>query len=364
MLPYIELHIKNLTYLNSGYALEDVTINVFLGKSTGIVGESGSGKSTLGKCLSGAMNADEVQFYGIHPNDVQLFIDEQYFEGRNIIEESQKHLSRYRKRVQYIYQNHRAALNMNDTVYGTLLESMRSGNQKLNLINFRQRLLFWLSMLGLISSDGEKLQENGNALEFFKKYPFLRHRIKQLSGGQMKRISILKAIFFQSEVLIADEPLTGLDASKKGIVLQLLDTEREKRKKEGKQLTTVMISHDVGMIRRTCDHIYVMYGNLNRDYGKVVEEINNKSAMADSRPFSIHPYTGELLGASTYFISEKLPQTISPSMLTQEQRDSGCIYDRCPYRDISLNSGCLEEQRLKPSKYYPENMVACYKCTN
>jgi len=363
MIPYINLRIDLLQYQKSSYSLADINIKIFKGNITGIVGESGSGKSTIGKCLSGALNADDVQFYGISSNDVNLFINDSQFLDCNIIEASHSQLNEYRKRVQYIYQNHRAAINMNDTVYGTLLESMKAGNRRLDTPKFHGLALSLLSLVGILSLDNGDDHKTMNKLDVISKYPILSHKIKQLSGGQIKRILILKVILFYPEVIIADEPLTGLDASKKGIILRLLNNEKEEREQKGKHLTTVMISHDIGMISKNCENIYVMYGNSARKYGQIIEEIYDKFSLSDSRIFSVHPYTEELLAASKYFIDEGSSQNISAPSPELGNGELGCIYDRCPHRDSSEGSNCHQEQHLKPNKYYPGNLVACHKCS-
>jgi ABC-type dipeptide/oligopeptide/nickel transport system ATPase component len=364
MIPYINLSIDHLQYQKSSYSLTDVKIKIMRGSTTGIVGESGSGKSTIGKCLSAAMNADEVQFYGISSNDVKLFINDPELMGSNMIEASRSQLNQYRKRVQYIYQNHRAAINMNDTVYGTLIESMRAGNRRLDTRKFHGLALSLLALVGILSLDNGDDHKNMHKLDVFSNYPILRHKIKQLSGGQMKRILILKVILFYPEVIIADEPLTGLDASKKGIILRLLNNEQQEREEKGKHLTTVMISHDVGMIRKNCENIYVMYGNSARKYGQIIEEIYNKSSLSDTTTFSVHPYTKELIAASKYFIDEESPHYNLAHPEEVGNSDKGCIYDRCPYRDSSEGSDCNQEQHLKPNKYFPANLVACHKCSD
>ena len=363
MNSYINLSIDHLEYQKSSYSLTDINIKIAKGKNTGIVGESGSGKSTIGKCLSAAMNADEIQFYGLSTNDVKLYIADPQLINCNMIEASHSQFTQYRKRVQYIYQNHRAAINMNDTVYGTLLESMKAGNRRDDSRPFNGLVLSLLSLVGLIYLENGDDDSNIAKLEVISKYPLLRHKIKQLSGGQMKRILILKVILFYPEVIIADEPLTGLDASKKGIILRLLENEKEEREQKGKHLTTVMISHDVGMIKKNRENIYVMYGNSNRRYGKIIEEIFDKSSLSDIRTFSVHPYTKELLSASKYFIDE-VPSSDSSELSTEVgNSENGCIYDRCPHRDSFEGSGCHLEQHLKPNKYFPTNLVACHKCT-
>jgi ABC-type glutathione transport system ATPase component len=364
-LPYISLNTRVIRYRKSRYSLSNITIDIPKGATIGIVGESGSGKSTLGKIFSAAINSDDVQSYGVSEYDCHLFIDEPELEGINIIDASNRHINVYRKHVQYIFQNHRAALNMNDTVYSSLYESYRSGNYEKSVKHFHDLIRESLEKIGLIPHSKNLLWGTESKTAICEEFPFLKQRVKQLSGGQMKRISILKSLLFHPNVIIADEPLTGLDASKKGMVLELLRSEKQKRIDTGDPLTTIIISHDVGMINNNCDIIYVMFGSIRRGYGEIVEVVQNKSSLSDITPYSSHPYTAELLEASEYFKNDSIiAKTLfsSKEKLPIDQR--GCLYfSRCGSIGDSAYDKCLKPQELRNSKMYPPNKISCHKCT-
>ena len=363
--PYMSLNTRYIRYRKSHYSLSNIAIDIPKGATIGIVGESGSGKSTLGKIFSAAINSDDVQTYGVSEYDCELFIDEPELKGINIIDASNRQINAYRKHVQYIFQNHRAALNMNDTVYSSLYESYRSGNYEKSLKHFHELIRESLQKIGLIphSKNLHSVTENKTAI--CEEFPFLKHRVKQLSGGQMKRISILKTFLFHPDVIVADEPLTGLDASKKGMVLELLRSEKQKRIETGDPLTTIIISHDVGMIKNNCDIIYVMFGSIRRGYGEIFEVVQNKSSLSDITPFASHPYTAELLEASEYFKDDSI---VAKTLFTSKEKlpkdQKVCLYfSRCGSLADGARHECLKPQELRNSKIYSANKISCHKCT-
>lgn len=361
---YLTLDANYVRYRKSRYSLSNIKFRIRKGSTIGIVGESGSGKSTIGKILAAAMNADEVQSYGISDFDCELFIDEPELTDKNILIAANKEINTYRKHVQYIFQNHRAALNMNDTVYSSLLDSFRSGNNSKDVKGFNLLVHENLSKIGLIANRSEGHKVAVDKKELIEEYPFLDKRIRQLSGGQMKRISILKCLLFSPDVIIADEPLTGLDASKKGMVLELLNGEKHRRSMTPNPLTTIIISHDIGMIKKNCDMIYVMFGSIRRRFGMVIETIQDKRSLENCAEIGCHPYTAELLEASEYFRDDSiLAKENSISVKLREDERLACLYySRCGSLDDTSHNQCLKAQVLTPSHLFPNNEIACHKC--
>ena len=90
------------------------------------------------------------------------------------------------------------------------------------------------------------------------------NKSRNLSGGQIKRLALGRTLLMEPKIIIADEPLTGLDASRKGRILEYLTTLWEKRSKTENPLTIILISHDIGMVLRLCNRVLVIYGDLYR----------------------------------------------------------------------------------------------------
>lgn len=207
-------------------ALDDVTLEVRHGESVGIIGPSGSGKTTLGRVLSGHLTADS---------------------GEILIEEhpllrSWRRDDRFvRRRVQLVMQDPWDGLSPRFTVEELVREPLDleplTGSTP-------QRVRAVLDRVGLPSSG-----------------PFLVARTHQLSGGQLQRIALARALMAAPKVLVADEPTATLDASEQARVLALL---RELQAEEG--LALVLISHDISVVRKLTDRIVVL------DRGRIVEE--------------------------------------------------------------------------------------------
>ena len=264
-------------------ALRDVSIELHRGETLGIVGESGCGKSTLARCLSGldAPDAGEIRW-----------------QGRPMAAESSA-LERAR-RVQMVFQDPYASLNPRMTLAQALDEA--------------------LLVHGLAATRAERAERVDELLLTVGLAPRLKHLLPHaLSGGQRQRISIARALAVGPQVLIADEPVSALDASIQAQIINLLEELRERL-----QIAFVFISHDLNVVRHISDRIAVMY------FGQVVESADTDALFAQPA----HPYTRALLAA--------IPQTdparrSTVPALAGEQPDPtapprGCSFStRCPW---------------------------------
>ena len=120
------------------------------------------------------------------------------------------------------------------------------------------------------------LQEVGLPIEFGARFPM------QVSGGQQQRVAIARALSVESELLVADEPLSSLDVSVQAQILDLLRRIRDRRR-----LSVIFISHDLAVVQQLCNRVAVMY------LGKIVEEGETRRLFQRPR----HPYTTALLSA-------------------------------------------------------------------
>jgi peptide/nickel transport system ATP-binding protein len=212
-------------------------------------------------------------------------------------------LKAYRKHVQLVLQDPTGALNPRQSVYESVAEGLRihgiSGNEE-------AMVAAALSRCGLRPPE-----------RFFLRYPH------ELSGGQRQRVVVAGALVLDPTVLVADEPVSSLDASVRGEILALLlNLVRELG------LSILVITHDLGLAWNIADRVAVMY------LGRIVEEGPTEQILSSPR----HPYTQALLSV----VSEV--EHVTPQVLAGEPPDptripGGCrFHPRCP----ALASGAAE----------------------
>ena len=227
-------------------AVHDFDLEVRPGEALGIVGESGSGKSTLARTLVGLNRPErgEIRYNGrrADPNGADR--------------------TTYLREVQLVYQHPYEALSPRLTAYQSIAEPLG-----------RHRMV-----------PPEKIAERVAELmrEVDLSPDLAKRRPAQLSGGQCQRVAIARALALEPRVLIADEVTSALDVTLQAQVLDLLIRLQAER-----GLTMIFISHDLGVIRRLCDHVIVMRA------GRIVE------AGPTARVFDApaEPYTRDLLAA-------------------------------------------------------------------
>ncbi|KAB2786526.1 ABC transporter ATP-binding protein [Brucella anthropi] len=241
------LSVDNIdVYFDHFHALKSVSIDVARGESYGLVGESGSGKSTLLRAVA-----------GLAPVEVgEIRIDGQLLK-------TPRDKAFYRN-VQMVFQDPYGSLHPRQTVDRLLLEPLAIHG----VGDTEQRIVKALDEVGL-----------GSGFRF--RYPH------QLSGGQRQRIAIARALIVEPSILLLDEPTSALDASVQAEVLNLLEQVRRDR-----NLTFVMVSHDLGVVTHMCDRLAVMRN------GEVVEQLQADDLVSGN----IHAdYTKNLMQASEGF---------------------------------------------------------------
>jgi len=279
-------------------AVDEVTVEVFPGETLAIVGESGCGKTTLSKLLLGL----------ISPTSGSI-----EYRGKDVRKLSREQQHAYRKAVQVVFQDPLSSLNPRKSVRRILGDIVRlwSGRQSPDLINRR-------------------VQEVLREVELTPPRLFLERFPHELSGGQRQRVAIAKAIAVQPQLIVADEPLSALDVSVQGQILELL-----RRLKGEFGVGYVLISHDLEVVRTVADRVVVMY------LGKVVESGLVKEVFDTPR----HPYTRSLL-ASVLRAEPRPPEERERTLITGEVPSlesipSGCrFHPRCP---VALERCAVDE---------------------
>lgn len=264
-------------------AVNHVSLVIERGATVGLVGESGSGKSTLGRCL--------VRL--IEPTSGAILYD-----GANLAEVNGRALRERRRSMQIVFQDPYDAFNPRVRIARVLEEPLR---------------------LHTNLTRAERLARVEEALAMVALEPALASRYpRELSGGQLQRVGIARALITQPEFVVLDEPTSSLDLSVRGEVLGLL-----RRLKDELDLTYLLISHDLATVAQHCDRVAVMY------LGTIVE--SGRAEVVFRNPQ--HPYTQALLAAT---LPADPRRRSTPLLLSGEQPSpidlpAGCVFAaRCP----------------------------------
>lgn len=234
-------------------AVKNVSFEVYPGEIKGVVGESGSGKSTLLRLLNLQETVDEGRFY----------LNTQTLREKNLFD-----LDRYQRRevrthnIGIVYQNPYLGLRMNYTSSGNVAERLLITGER--------------TFATLRQAAKESLEVSEFPLDRMDDMP------RTLSGGMQQRVQLAKAIALKPQLLLLDEPTTGLDVSVQALVLDTL-----KRLQRDLQITIIVVSHDLGVIRTLADRVMVMR------YGEVIEQGLTDQILEDPQA----PYTQQLVHA-------------------------------------------------------------------
>jgi oligopeptide/dipeptide ABC transporter ATP-binding protein len=307
----LELDAVEVTYERRGLekvkAVAGASLSVERGQIVGLVGESGCGKSSLARAAVGlvAPSAGTVRF-----------------EGRPVTPLRRRARARELARLQLVFQNPYSSLNPRRKVGAQIADAL----DVLDLVPRRRRrarVEELLDLVGLPASAAESFPH-------------------QFSGGQRQRIAIARALAADPSVLVLDEPLASLDASAQAQVANLLvDLSRRL------ELSLLLISHDLAIVRHVADAVWVMY------LGVMAEAAPTRQLWS----VPLHPYTEALIGAVPHpdgsgFLPEALPGEVPDPA----RPPPGCrFHPRCPY---AFERCPVEDPAMTPVA--PGRTVACW----
>jgi peptide/nickel transport system ATP-binding protein len=280
--PLLELRDVHVSFSGRGTvarAVDGVDLTVRAGEVVALVGESGCGKTTLARSILGLGRPEqgEIRFRG------------------EPLRYDRRSLRAHRHAVQMVFQDPTGALNPRQTIYEAVAEGLRiqkSGGDEAALVAEA------LARAGLRPPE-----------RFFALYPY------EVSGGQRQRVVIAGAMVLQPELLVADEPVSSLDASVRGEILQLM-----LRLVRETGISMLVVTHDLGLAWNIADRVAVMY------LGRIVEQATTEELLGAPR----HPYTRALLSVVPD-AARSAPQILAGEAPDPTRIPAGCrFHPRCP----------------------------------
>jgi peptide/nickel transport system ATP-binding protein len=311
---HVWFELRRWGFGHAGYvrAVDGVTFGLAPGETIAVVGESGCGKSSLMKTILG-LN--------------QPTTGEVIFEGKSLSEMGREGMRWYRSFVGYVQQDPYGALPPFMSVQQILEEPLIIGGRK-NRIKREERIRQVMAEVKLHPAD-----------DFLPKFPHM------LSGGQQQRVVIARAMIREPKLIVADEPVSMLDASVRVEILKLLRSLQDKH-----HLSVIYITHDLSTVKYFSERIFVMYA------GNLVEKAPTRKLLENP----LHPYTLALLAATSdpdacnAETFKEIPPGEPPSLV---KPPAGCrFHPRC----AKAIAGVCDE--TKPADFEPESghFVACW----
>lgn len=285
------------------HAVDDVTLNMYAGKTLGVVGESGCGKSTLGRTIIHLLDRTDGKIY-LH--------------GEDISDIKGKNLRAAREKMQIIFQDPYSSIDPRKTVEQIVAEPLKVA-KKYKKNEIAETTAQLMSLVGI--DDRLRLA-----------YPH------ELDGGRRQRVGIARALALNPDFIVCDEPVSALDVSIQAQVLNLLKSLQQQR-----GLTYMFVTHNLSVVRHISDDICVMY------LGQVVELCPSKELFQNP----LHPYTKALLSAipSTDIHHPNIPEILEGELTSPINPKPGCRFAaRCKY----VTEACLQPQQqveIAPGHY-------------
>ena len=310
--------VRDKNKFNSFYevkAVRDFSIDVYEGENLGIIGESGCGKSTLSRLITLLEKSDSGKIF---------------FQGEDLTILTKDKLKNFRQSLQLILQDPYNSLPSRQTI-GRIISEGLLIHSTLSKSQIKEKVLSTMQEVGISPDDYNNL-------------------LVGKSGSFRQRVSIARALILEPKVIILDETLSSLDQNEQEKLLNLFNQIQIKRK-----LTYIFISHDLAMVRKSCNRIAVMY------MGRTVELAKNEILFNHCG----HPYTRTLL--CTIPTLDQNPYDKKIYLMDGEppdptEIDNACSFrSRCPRPTHECNEGSIEMGliEVEPGHWVDKCCVNC-----
>lgn len=299
------LQLEKIKYV---HAVDDVSFDIYKGEIFGVVGESGSGKSTIGRCILRLINITE---------------GEVKFNGNDITNLNFNQMKEYRRDMQMVFQNPFSSFNPKKTIGGAMSEIGRVYKMSKSDTNARIE-----ELLKLIKLPQDVLYRGPG----------------ELSGGQLQRLAIARALLLNPTFVMADEPVSALDVSVQSQILNLFLDLRDEL-----GVTIMFVSHDLNVVRHVCDTVAVMY------LGNIVEMAPVDELFSNT----LHPYTQALISAKpkNHPLDNKERIILEGDVPNAIDIPKGCRFaSRCKM----FKAGVCDQANPPMEEHTPGHYVACH----